>query len=78
MFVVNQSDGSCPVCTDRLKIWLNAGEMVSAHYFSILLGMLSGPHALAGLRFQRCFATPFVLMTKLVSPGYGADSILGS
>ena len=52
--------------------------MVSAHYFSILLGMLSGPHALAGLRFQRCFATPSVLMTKLVSPGYGADSILGS
>ena len=78
MFVVNQSDGSCPVCTDRLKIQLNAGAMVSAHSFNILLGMLSGPHALAGFRFRRSFATPSVLMTKSVSTGYGVDSIMGS
>ena len=36
---------------------VNAGAMVSVHSFSILLGMLSGPHALAEFRFQRSFAT---------------------
>ena len=72
-------DGSCPVCTDRLKLKLSAGTVVSIHSFSTLLGILSGPHALDRFRFQRSFATPSVLMTKSVLgtvqiPSWAAES----
>ena len=73
-------DGSCPVCTDGLKLQLSAGTVVFMHSFSTLLGILSGPHALDRFRFQRGFAAPSVLMTKSILgmvqiPSWAAESL---
>ena len=47
------------------------GAIASAQVLRIRFGMLSGPDALAGLRFLSNLATPSVLMVRLSRVGKG-------
>ena len=62
MFACRQSVGSDPLSSEAWNIVVSAGASVSAQFFSMMLGMASGPLALFGLMFFSSFATPSTAM----------------
>ena len=62
MLACFHSDGILPQLSDFLKIIRRIGEINSLHSFSILLGNLSGPAALCGLRLFNNLFMPVSVM----------------
>ena len=63
MLACFHSDGILPQLSVFLKIIRRIGEINSLHSFSILLGILSGPAALCGLKlFNNLFMPVSMLM----------------
>ena len=68
MLACFHSDGILPQLSDFLKIIRRIGEIHSLHSFSILLGHLSGPAALCGLRlFIYLFMPVYVMLMFCIS-----------
>ena len=77
MFAVLQSEGSCPLLIERLKIAARDGAMLSAQVLSTRFGMSSGPEAFDGFKFLSSLATPLVEMMRSSRVGKGLPFIVG-
>ena len=61
-FCIYSPFSSSPESIDRSNITERLSASCSAHSFSILLSMLSGPEAFGGLTLDKCCCTPSVLI----------------
>ena len=77
MLACFHSDGILPQLSDILKIIRRIGEINSLHSFSILLGIVSGPSALCGLRLFNNLIMPVSVMLMFCISRCGFYPLLG-